>query len=170
MKKIAILFVVLIPALLGADQITKIAVVDYNQILSIYYKDSDAVRELSQFEEDIKEDILRRDNEIKELESQLLDARRDGEERTVLALESQISEKRNILVEYIKVKRSQLQEMKRSLESELTIVDEIAESLQFVAESNGFSLVFRKEDPSVLWYSYDVDITQDVINHLTNQR
>jgi len=169
MKKIAILLILCIPVILSADQITKIAVVDYNQILSIYYKDSDAVRELNQFEEDIKEDVLRRDNEIKELESQLLEARRDGEERKVLTLESQISEKKNILVEFIKVKRSQLQEMKQSLESELTIVDEIAESLQFVAENNGFSMVFRKEDPSVLWYSYDVDITQEVINHLANK-
>jgi len=144
--------------------------VDYNQILSIYYKDSDAVRELNQFEEDIKTEILRRDSEIKSLESQLLEARRNGEERTVLSLETQIMEKRNILVEFIKVKRSQLQEMKRSLESELTIVDEIAEALQYVAESNGYSIVFRKDDASVLWYSFDIDITNDVIAHLTNRR
>lgn len=170
MKRIIVLCIFLVTQLLGADQITKIAVVDYNQILSVFYKDSDAVRELNQFEEDIKNDIIRRDSEIKELESQLLEARRDGEERTVLSLETQIADKKSILVEYIKVKRSQLQEMKRSLESELTIVDDIAESIQYVAESNGFSLVFRKEDPSILWYSYDIDITQNVINHLTNQR
>lgn len=170
MKRLFVLCVFMITPLLMADQITKIAVVDYNQILSVYYKDSDAVRELNQFEEDIKSEIIRRDSEIKDLENQLLEARRDGEERTVLNLENEIVDKKSILVEFIKVKRSQLQEMRRSLESELTIVDEIADSIQYVAENNGFSLVFRKEDPSVLWYSYDIDITQNVINHLTNKR
>lgn len=153
----------------GADQITKIAVVDYNRILSNYYGESQEVREIAQFEDEIRQQIIILDSEVKELENQLLEARQDGDQREILDLEAAIEDKKNFLVDYIRVKRAQLEEMKRRLESELSVVDEILVAIQYVAESNGFSMVLRKDDPTVLWYSFDIDITDDVLNHLARR-
>lgn len=153
----------------GADQITKIAVVDYNRILSNYYGESQEVREIAQFEDEIRQQIIILDSEVKELENQLLEARQDGNQREILDLEAAIEDKKNFLVDYIRVKRAQLEEMKRRLESELSVVDEILVAIQYVAESNGFSMVLRKDDPTVLWYSFDIDITDDVLNHLARR-
>ncbi|MDA3850960.1 MAG: OmpH family outer membrane protein [Spirochaetaceae bacterium] len=166
MKLKFLLSLFFLTAFIWSDQIIKVAVVDYNQILSIYYRESQYVRQITEFEDDIKQEISDMDQEIKDLQSQLLDARRNGDEHLVLDLEDKVESKKDLLVDFIQVKRSQLEEMKNRMESELSVVDEIIDAMKYVAENNGYSMVFRKDDPSILWYSFDVDITQEVINYL----
>ena len=160
----------LLAAGLFSDQITKIAVVDYNRILSVYYEDSRYIRQITQFEEDIKKEITEIDRGIKQMEADLLEARRTGDDRKVLSLESSIEDRKDYLTDFIKIKRTQLAEMRDRLSTELDIVDELLDAMQYVAESNGFSIIFRKDDPSVLWYSYDVDITDAVLKYLMANR
>jgi len=170
MKKIILVLLLVLPFTAWADQITKMAVVDYNRILSLYYKDSRAVQEYKEYEESINQEAAEIAQEIQDLKSDLLDARQDGDERKVLNLEKEIEEKTNFLVEYVTVKKAQLAQMRDRMESELTVVDEIIDALQYIAESNGYSIVMRKDDESLLWYSYDVDITDKVITYLMRDR
>jgi outer membrane protein len=43
---------------------------------------------------------------------------------------------------------------------------EIIKAVEYVAENEGFSIVFRKKDPNILYYNYEVDITEKVLEYL----
>lgn len=153
----------------AAETITKVAVLDYSRILSAFYKDSRAVRELEELKSHFQEESLSIQEEIKILESRKLDAENDGDNSRVLELDNEIFKKKNYLRNYIQAKNAQLAEMNRDLSRNMDLVNEINQEIQFVAESQGFSLVFKKSDPNLLWWNYEVDITDKVIDRLMNR-
>ena len=171
MKKTAILLMIILGSLvnLPAENITKVAVLDYSRILSAFYKDSQAVRELEELKQSFQEESQKIQEEIKILEARKLDAENDGNTSRALELDNEIFKKKNYLRDYIRVKNAQLTEMNKSLSQNMTLVKEINEEIQYVAESNGFSLVFKKSDPNLLWWNYEVDITDQVLQRLMNR-
>ncbi len=154
---------------LPAENITKVAVLDYSRILSAFYKDSQAVRELEELKQSFQEESQKIQDEIKILEARKLDAENDGNTSRALELDNEIFKKKNYLRDYIRVKNAQLSEMNKSLSQNMTLVKEINEEIQYVAESNGFSLVFKKSDPDLLWWNYEVDITDQVLQRLMSR-
>ncbi len=171
MKKTIILLMVLLAgwSFLAAENITKVAVLDYSRILSAFYKDSQAVRELEELKQSFQEESEKIQDEIKILEARKLDAENDGNTARALELDNEIFKKKNYLRDYIRVKNAQLAEMNKSLSQNMTLVKEINEEIQYVAESNGFSLVFKKSDPNLLWWNYEVDITDQVLQRLMSR-
>ena len=171
MKKTVIVLMILLAGLtlIPAENITKVAVLDYSRILSAFYKDSQAVRELEELKSQFQDESLKIQDEIKILEARKLDAENNGDNSRALELDNEIFKKKNYLRDYIRVKNAQLSEMNKSLSQNMTLVNEINEEIQFVAESNGYSLVFKKSDPSLLWWNYEVDITDQVIQRLMSR-
>jgi outer membrane protein len=171
MKKLLLLLIISLTGVgaVTAEEITKVAVLDYSRILSAFYKDSRAVRELEELKAQFQEESEKIQDEIKMLEARKLDAENDGNNSRALELDNEIFKKKNYLRDYIRVKNAQLTEMNKNLSQNMTLVSEINEEIQYVAESKGFSLVFKKSDPSLLWWNYEVDITDQVIDRLVNQ-
>lgn len=171
MKKAVAVLMILMACLtmVSAENITKVAVLDYSRILSAFYKDSQAVRELEELKGDFQEESLKIQDEIKILEARKLDAENDGDNSKALELDNEIFKKKNYLRDFIRVKNAQLAEMNKSLSQNMTLVNEINEEIQYVAESNGYSLVFKKSDPSLLWWNYEVDITDQVLQRLMSR-
>ena len=174
MKRLAGILTILVLAALaivpvGAEQITRVAVLDYSRILSAFYKDSQAVRELEQLKESYQEEIRRMTREITSLEDRKLEAENAGDESTALRLDNEIFQKKEYLREYIRVKGAQLSDMSNRLNQNLTLVNEILEEIQYVAESEGYSIVLKKSDPSLLWWNYEVDITEQVLQRLMSR-
>ena len=171
MKKTAVLLIMLTAVLgtLVAENITKVAVLDYSRILSAFYKDSQAVRELEELKQQFQEESQKIQDEIKILEARKLDAENDGNNAKALELDNEIFKKKNYLRDYIRVKNAQLSEMNKTLSQNMTLVNEINEEIQYVAESSGFSLVFKKSDPNLLWWNYEVDITDQVLQRLMSR-
>ncbi|MDC7235125.1 MAG: OmpH family outer membrane protein [Spirochaetales bacterium] len=149
-----------------SDTITKVAVLDYSRILSAFYKDSQAVRELEEMKNQFQQEIDRIQSEINILEERKLNAENAGNTSRALELDNQIFEKKKFLRDYIRVKNSQLSEMNRSLSQSNTLVKEIIEEVEYIAETGGYSLVLKKSDPNLLWWSYEVDITDQVLQRL----
>lgn len=168
MKKV--LFLTLILTLISlpvfSDTITKVAVLDYSKILSAFYKDSQAVRELEEMKTQFQQEIERIQNEVSILEERKLNAENNGNTSKALELDNQIFEKKKFLRDYIRVKNSQLTELNKSLSQNNDLVREIREEVEFIAESSGYSLVIKKSDPNLLWWSYEVDITEQVLQRL----
>ncbi len=171
MKKAVVVLMILLAGLtmIPAENITKVAVLDYSRILSAFYKDSQAVRELEELKSQFQDESLKIQDEIKILDARKLDAENNGNNSLALELDNEIFKKKNYLRDYIRVKNAQLSEMNRSLSQNMTLVNEINEEIQYVAESNGYSLVFKKSDPSLLWWNYEVDITDQVIQRLMSR-
>ena len=56
-----------------------------------------------------------------------------------------------------------------SINSDGALWSKILNGVQYIAETNGISLVMKKDNPYILYYNSTVDITDDVIKHLNKQ-
>jgi len=90
-----------------------------------------------------------------------------GNARDELSLENKIQEKKQYYQEYVRIKGNQIQQAVAGLGSSSELAREILDKIQFVAETNGFSIVINRSDPNLLWWSYEVDITDLILQQLT---
>jgi len=151
---------------LSAEQITKVAVLDYTRILSAFYADSAEARRIDELKTVFAADVRRLQEEIQNLEERKLDAENRGDSRAALDLDSTIQDKKQYYQEYVRVRGNQIQQAAANLGSSNEMAREILKEIQYVAESNGYSIVLKRSDNDLLWWSYEVDITDLVLQRL----
>lgn len=166
MKKIYLLLMFMIGSTLGAQFVSRIAVVDINKVYQTYFRESEDVRRLEQLRTNIQNEITKMNTEIRELEQQLLNARSSQDQRAVLSLEENIQKKREYLREFTRVRQAQLNSERDSLTRTPNFLTKVQEAIRIVAESRGFTMVFRSDDPNLLYYNLESDITNFVIERL----
>ena len=167
-KLIVALFVLLSIIVSGApaDQFTQIGIIDLSEIISNYFRESRAYRELEEMRSEFEDDRQRITDEIDQLEERKLNAENLGQESTVLRLEDEIFEKKEYLQEYTRIKYNQIKKKQESLLESSSFLGEILKEVQYIAESEGYSIVFRAKDPNIVWWSQAVDITDKVLERL----
>jgi len=151
-----------------AQQITRIAIVDLGRVIETYAKDSQAFKDFEQKKSQIQTEIDRMSNEIKQLQSQKLQADQAGDSQTSLRLDSDIYKKTEFLKEYVRVKQAELDDQSRKLAASNEFVQDVYKQIQAIAESDGYSMVLNLKSSdsvmnSVIWYSPMIDITDKVI-------
>ena len=166
--RIMLLFICLIifTLPLSAEQITKVAVLDYTRILSAFYADSAEARRIDELKTIFAEDVRRLQGEIQLLEEKKLEAENRGDSRAALNLDSSIQDKKQYYQEYVRVRGNQIQQSAANLGSSNELAREILKEIQYIAESNGYSIVLKRSDTDLLWWSYEVDITDLVLQRL----
>ena len=152
----------------GQQDIPKIGLVDSSKIITTFYQDSKAMRDLKNLRESILEEVRAIEDEIVDLRSQKLDAERRGDRTGSLRLESQISEKEQFLSEYKRVKEDEIRRL-QDYTVEDNLLNEIVEAIEYIAVSEGYSLVLEKQNPFILHYGLDIDITDKVLKYLLDQ-
>jgi outer membrane protein len=165
---LALLVLVLVSAV-SAEKITKVAVVDLNKVMAFYYNDSRVMQEIEKKRKEFQTEILRMNDEIKDLETKKQEAKKKGDDTRALELDKEIFQKKEYLKEYIKVKEQQLSQMNDRASQQLTMAEDIVNAIRFVSESNGFSLVLNSADPHLIWWGFDVDITDLVLKELSKK-
>jgi outer membrane protein len=150
----------------SADRFTQIGIIDLSEIISNYFRESRAYRELEEMKSEFEDNRQRIMDELDQLEERKLDAENLGEERTVLRLEEEIFEKKEYLKEYTRIKYNQIKKKQESLLESSSFLGEILKEVQYIAESEGYSIVFRAKDPNIVWWSQAVDITDMVLERL----
>ena len=170
MNKKALLFFIVISImcvpLISAEQLSKIGVIDLSRIASQYFKESRAYRELEEMiikYEDEKNRIL---EEIATLEERKLDAENSGEDTLAMRLDNEIFNKKEYLKEYNRIKYTQIKSKREKLTESQTFITEIMKEIDYIAESEGFSLILKASDPNLAWWSSEVDVTDLVIERL----
>ena len=154
---------------LFADQITRVGILDIEKVYSIYFRESQAVKELQQLRADVLREINRIDEEILILESQKLDAESRDEGQAALRLDREIFEKSQYRDDYRRIKMDQIRKRSENLYKSDEFLDELLEAIEFVAESEGFSLVLNSSgqfSQFFFFYTKEVDITELVIQEL----
>ena len=151
---------------LGAEQITKVAVLDYARILTSFYADSAESRRIGAMKTGFAEDVRELQDEIQSLDERRLDAMDRGDSRAALDLETRIQDRKQYYQEFVRVRGNQIQRASAELGSSNKLAREILREIQYVAESNGFSIVLKRSDPNLLWWSYQTDITELVLQRL----
>ncbi len=166
MKRLAIGLLILTIGTLGAEQITKVAVIDYSRILAAFYSDSVEARKIDEMKRVYAEEVKTLQEEIQLLEEKKLNAQNSGESSLVLSTDSRIQERKQYYQEYVRVRGNQIQQAAKNLASNNALAQEILREIRYVAELNGFSIVLKRSDPNLLWWSYETDITELVLKRL----
>lgn len=169
MKRLIVVFFIVVTTAassLWAEQITKVAVLDYSRILSAFYADSAEVRRIEEMKSAFADEVRRLQDEIQSLEERKLDAENRGDSRTALELDERIQERKQYFQEYTRVRGNQIQRALADLASSNALAQEILKEVQYVAETKGFSVVLKRSDPNLLWWSYETDITELVLERL----
>jgi len=164
-----LLFLMISGVPLFADQITKVGILDIEKVYSIYFRESKAVKELQQLRADVLREINRIDEEILLLESQKLDAESRNQGEAALRLDREIFEKKQYRDDYRRIKMDQIRKRSENLYKSDEFLDELLEAIEFVSESEGFSLVLNSSgqfSQFFFFYTKEVDITELVIQEL----
>lgn len=162
---IGILFTIL-SSFIFAEKLTMIGVVDLTKIVSDYFKESTAWREIDELTNKVDETTTEKMNEIRDLQGQKIEAENKNNDNLVLRLDNDILKKQQYLQEYHKIMSDRIASKKENLLTSSGFSKEIIETIQFIAENEGFSIILRKKDPNILYYNYEVDITEKVIERL----
>jgi outer membrane protein len=155
-------------AAVPAQQITRIAVVDLQKIVLSYSKDSTALRDYEAKKTQIQQEIDRMAEEIKALQARKSDADKAKDAPASASLASELAKKTDTLRTFVRGKQEELDREAAKINSSNEFVQLVYQTIQSVAETEGYSLVLnlRSADSvmsSVLWYSSMIDITDKVI-------
>jgi outer membrane protein len=172
MKKVALGVLVLLASAamqLAAEQITRVGILDVEKVYAIYFRESKAVKELQQMRGEVLREINRIDEEILGLEAQKLDAESRGEGEAALKLDNEIFKKKQYREDYRRIKMEQIRQRSETLYKSDEFLDELLQAIEYVAESEGFSLVLNSSgqfSQFFFFYTKEVDITEKVIQEL----
>ena len=167
MKKAVIIlltFIFCIPVY--AEQITRVAVLDYARILSSFYNNSSETQRIESLKKSFASEVRKIQDDIQKLEEKKLDAEDRGDSIEILELDGQIEDKKQYYREYVRVRGNQIQKAVSNLGSSNAVAEKILDAIQYVAESGGYSVVIKRSDSGLLWWSYSIDITENVLKRL----
>jgi len=152
---------------LGAQQLTRFAVVDLPKVYTVFFRDSKAVRDFEERSARVQAEVDRLTAEIQGLQRNRLDSESAGEQERMVRLDNEIYRKSEYLKEYYRLKTAELEDQRKKLTQSGTFLQQVYDEIKLVAESEGYSLVMNlKESSGIIWYSPTVDITEKVIQNL----
>ena len=170
MKRLPLLCIALTMgvACIFAQQITRVGVIDMQKIYFTYYKDSQAVRSFEDEKQRVQEEILRPQNEIKELQSRPVELQRAQYAEGIKLIDDTLRKKAQYLQDFIRVKQSELDDKAAALMQTDSFAQLLYRTVQTTAELEGYSVVLSARDAnsvgmSIVWFSPMVDITDKVI-------
>jgi len=155
-----------------AEQITRVGVLDIEKVYAIYFRESRAVKELQEKRAELQREINRIDDEILALENQKLQAEAERNASEALRLDAEIFKKKQYREDYRRLKMDQLRKLSERLALSDSFLDELISAIQYVSESEGFSIVLNKAsqfEQLFLFYTKEVDITDKVIQELVKR-
>lgn len=151
---------------LMAEQLTQIGVIDISKIISSYFEASYALREIDDMQKKFETDKAQIVAKIQQLETQQLSAQNEGDDQLALKLGDEIFKQKSYLQEFIRIRTSQIKTKRDTLLQSPTFLSDLVKAIAYVAENHGYSIVLRSDDPNILYWSKEVDITDQVINRL----
>jgi len=169
-KKLLILSCVLfLGSFLYGEILTKAAVIDLDRIIMVFYQESEPVRELESFRDNLQIEINAMSNEINNLKDDKVKAFSDKKNSEVERLSDVIIAKETFFRAFYESKQRQLKEMKDKLSLDSEFYKKLVNHVEFVAQSNGYTYVMKNSDPELFWFSPEIDITDLVIESIRSR-
>jgi outer membrane protein len=152
---------------LGAQQITRFAVVDLSKVYSSFQNDSKALQDWEKRSASTQAEVDKRTLEIQNLVGQKAEAELADDGDKAERLEKEIARKTEALRVYYDTETKKLEDQKNRLATASDFVSRVYQELRIVAESEGYSMVLNlRDNRGILWYSQAIDITDKVIANL----
>ena len=155
---------------IGAQQLTRFAVVDLPKVYLAFFQESRAVRDFEERSARVQADLDRMTSEIQTLKINQVNAQAQGNMEQALRLETEITRRSEFLKEYYRTKTEELDAIKSRLTQSGAFLEQVYDEIRYIAESEGYSMVLNiKENTGILWYSPTVDITDKIIKNLLDK-
>ncbi len=165
-KRMVVLVVLaLVGVAASAEQLTTVAVIDITRVYNSFYRDSQQVRELENLRQQYQSEIESHRRELQRLEDRRAAAEERGDEERVDELDQQIVEQRQFLQDLAARRQRQLDAREESLVSD-EFLQQLLDAIEFVAESEGYTIVLRRDTEGLQWWSSAVDISDLVLDRL----
>jgi outer membrane protein len=166
-KRVTFLFAALLAVIpVTAQQLTTVGIVDITKVSTAFFRDSQSVRELEELTSRLQAEIDGITAEINQLKERKLQAENIGDRQLALQLDQEVYNKTNYLRDYYRIKSGQLQERRNKLSESSSFLAELQRAISFIAEDQGYNVILKSSDSSLLWWSKQVDITELVIQRL----
>lgn len=165
------LFIVLILGLAlpaAAQQFAKTAVVSLSRIYTQFYKESKGVKEFEDLKNGMKKEIDRRRQEILALNSQRLEAANGGDSAKAQELDQELQRKQEEFKEFGRQQQDILRKKSDEVKNDLGFQKQVMDEIEQERISKGFNIVLNADDPVVVNYGPDADITDGVIARLNS--
>ncbi len=146
---------------------TRMGVVDLDRVVRAFYLESEAFRTYQARRAEVVAEREEIADEIHLLELDLIRARQDGNRSLALRLEQQVFDMKEHLSQYVRVMNDRLQRTYNGLKTSDLFIGELAETLPYVAEELGYTVILDTDD--VLHWDTDVDLTDEVIAELARR-
>ncbi len=146
--------------------VSRVGVVDLSKIFSQYFRESVSFRKIEELQQTYETERQRIISQIDILKEDKLSAQRDGNDSLVLRIEKQIDDKQEYLKDYHSVMTNKINRLRENLQASSSLSAEILQAIEYVAEEEGFAVIYKAQDPNILFFSKDVDITDIVIEKL----
>lgn len=150
----------------SAQQFAKTAVVSLSRIYGQFYKESKGVKEFEDLKNGIKKEIDRRRQEILTLNSQKQEAAGNGDSSKAQELDQIIQKKQDEFKDYGRQQQDILRQKSEEVKNDLSFQKQVIEEIEQERISKGFNIVLNADDPVVVNYGLDADITDGVIARL----
>ncbi|POQ98243.1 hypothetical protein AU468_14120 [Alkalispirochaeta sphaeroplastigenens] len=152
-------------ALVSAQGISTVGIVNINQVYNSFYRDSQAVRDLERLRQQYQEEIDEHFLELESLKDRHVSAREVGNRRRADQLEEQITELQRFLEDLTRRRRQQLEHRQTQLLSD-DFLQRLQNAIQYVAETEGFTLILRSDTEGIQWWSSEIDVSDKVLQRL----
>ena len=169
MKK-AFLFVLLFCAsvtLYAQQQIPKIGIIDYSKIVQKMMPNSDQLQEIKNIKQAIEDETASIEKEIATLQKEKAEVEAKSHfSDAAEEIDEQITSLRYYLQQFTEEKNRELEAKKALVPDTTEIISKIVNQIQYVAESEGYSIIFDSKDKNIIWWTHSVDITDMVMRKL----
>ncbi len=162
---IAALLLPLLAGVVAAEQLTTVAIINIDRVYNTFYRDSQEVRELERLRREYQEEIDAQVRELESLRQRHTIALDQNNSFTANRLESQIADKERFIEDLARRRRSQLEARQTRLLSD-DFLNRMQQAIQYVAESEGYTVVMRTDAEGLQWWSSAVDISDQVLARL----
>lgn len=165
-KYFLIVFFLFAAAAAFSDQIPKIGIINYTRVMSEISGSSRALQEIDRMIKSYEDGIASIRKDIATLEERKLYYLNSNDEFNALKMDEQIGKKEEYLKEYSRVRLKSIEDRRSRVMVSPEFLGEVLDKIEFVAESEGYSIIFNSRDPNLIWWSQTVDITDKVIQIL----
>ncbi|MBR4159017.1 MAG: OmpH family outer membrane protein, partial [Spirochaetia bacterium] len=149
------------------QQIPKIGIIDYTRIVQKMMPNMDQLQDIKNIKQAIEDETSSIETEIAALEKEKDDiASRSHYSDATDEIDEQINSLKYYLQQFVEEKNKELEEKKALVPDTAEIISKIVNQIQYVAESEGYSVIFDSKDKNIIWWTHSVDITDKVMRKL----
>ncbi len=151
----------------GQQKITKVGVVDMTKVVNAFYTKSPAVKELMDYWTETEAQLAKISKEISDLEAAQAKAKNEQNDSAALEYEKKANDRKEYQKDFYRYRKLEYDKKFEAVSKSSAFYNEILNIIERIAVRDSYSLILKTTDPSIMYFSKDVDITQDVIDYLS---